>query len=372
LISDNKVWCRRPFVDIDTNGEVARPCCVFIPKTIISIKNYFQNKEIQEVRKEILNGSVPDQCQTCVTSENLFGKSFRTNSNKFDNLIKDSIQIDNTNIENLLISSSNVCNLKCIHCNGNSSYSRGREMYKLQLINLPPKKRIVSLDYLYELNFQKVTLSSGEPFYDPATINFLRTLPSVKNTKHIDLDINTNLTNISEDFLKFLASNYKSLQIKGSIDGVGLANDYLRYPSKWKQIEQAIHTIKSVPNIELCLTTSVSNLSLLTMPKLIEWGINNGIRNQYFTLVSNPKEMSPNLLPDNLKKELLLEFINLKNTIDIAYNNRTLELLNLCIDICQDQLTHLDLTPLFDYLIKHDQIRGTSFLLAFPKLKKIV
>jgi sulfatase maturation enzyme AslB (radical SAM superfamily) len=366
-----KPWCSLPFVAVDTNGTTARPCCVFSPKTNIPLKDYHKNIEIQSVRKQIINNIVPDQCHACVRLEKISGKSLRTQSNAFEDYDPVYLTENNETIFNLLIASGNICNLKCIHCNGYSSYTRGKEEYKINLINSPPTKRNSDFSDIYNLDTHKITMVSGEPFYDPKSLEFLRKLPEVKNTKNIELDINSNITNIKYDFLKFLVEKYKKIQIKASIDGFGDANDYLRFPSKWETIERSILTIKSIPEIELCVTTSVSNLSLLTMPELINWTISKGIRNHYFTLVNTPSVMSPRVLPNSIKNQLLTKFLDLKNNIDFEYHNRTLELIDLCINLCNDDsFADNNTIGLIEYLKKHDQIRGTNFLSAFPMLEQ--
>lgn len=364
---------------MDVADYTARPCCVFRPVTEIPIKNYINQPEVQHVRQQILNGEIPSQCSYCVTQEQQTGKSFRTQSNRFDFSpdLNNYYTVDNAVILNLLVSGGNACNLKCIHCSAGSSYPRGLELFKLNLLDEKPTLMAANTNSLSEnltdLDVKKITIAAGEPFYDKNILTFLQNLPYKKDTSRIDLDINTNLTKISKELIDFLVENYKSLQIKASIDGFGISNDYLRYPSKWKQVENAVDLLKCYPNIEISVTTSVSNLSLLHLPRLIKWVIDKKIRNHYFTIVSNPSELTSFKLPCQLKELLLNEFLKLKSTIDLDYHNRTVELLELCINLCNNtNYSESDTTLLIEFLTKHDRVRGTNFLQTFPELTNFV
>ena len=114
----------------------------------------------------------------------------------------------------------------------------------------------------------------------------------------------------------------------------------------------------------------MSNLSLLHLPKLIKWGIENGVRNHYFSIVNDPKELMAVKLSRSVKQSLLKEFRLLKDSLDPIWHDRTIKLVDLCVTICENDRDY-DLGFLKDYLTKHDRLRGTDFTLAFPELSFI-
>lgn len=366
---ESPIWCQKPFVEINTDGVHAKPCCLYQRTSLILIENYSKNKEIRDVRQQILDGQAPIQCKACTDNEKLSGKSLRTQSNNFDAFDTDLsyYTVDNDIVLNLLVMSSNVCNLRCIHCSPDASYARGVEMYKLKLIDQKPKLVESDLGHLKQIKFQKITITGGEPFYDKRIISFLQELPFSRDTSQIEIDINTNLTHVTSDLLLFFVSHYKKLQIKASIDGFRESNDYLRYPSQWKDIEAAIDVIKSIPEIELCVTSSISNLSLIHLPYLIEWTVAKGIRNHYFSMVNKPAELDPRKLSKNIRHSLLPKFAGVKNAIDRDYHDRTVELIDGCINLCELESSE-DNSLLVDYLRKHDEERNTNFALVWPEL----
>ena len=135
-------FCIRPFtsVDIDTTGNI-NPCCS-LNKKLTKFKNkkvanafnginkYHNSKYSQYLRKKFLNNEAPEECQMCWDLEAGAFESERTRANylhkvlfkknyekylklikKYD--LKTPIEID--------LAMTNLCNLKCLMCEGTSS-----------------------------------------------------------------------------------------------------------------------------------------------------------------------------------------------------------------------------------------------------------
>lgn len=370
-MESNVFWCGYPFLSVHTDGITARPCCVYTPKNQIPLDGYFENEEIVSTRQHLLNGIAPPQCVKCVNSEKTVGHSFRTMSNKFEyQKEKQNYSLNSKSVQHLFLISSNVCNLKCLPCT-NSSYVRELELHSLKLVNFTPTLRTPKLDNLLKFDFKKITISGGEPFYDKKSLDFLQKLSKENRSKDIEIDINTNLTNITDNLLDFLLENFKSVQLKGSLDGVGATNDYLRYPSEWHVLEKSVDKILSRKSIEFCLTTALSNLSLLHFYKLLTWGLERNIRNHYISTVFNPDVLAVHKLPVKIKQQLLPYYIDIKNNLDHTYFDRTAEAVDICINSCYNN-TDTEPSELINYLKAHDALRKTDFLSVFPELQEFV
>lgn len=366
--SDGTVWCHHPFRSLQTNGVYGVPCCNFRSTRYIPLENYFNSDDIIDVRQKILNGVIPSQCSQCVQSEKNTGSSYRTHANNFifDNNKQEYDVRGDTDLEHIFLVGDNVCNLKCLPCY-HSSFVRSTELFNLKLLHYWPVAQEINLDHLLTQRAKKITITGGEPFYSKKIIEFLKKYPLRVDSTDVELDINTNLTTVNIELIDFLVKTYKKVQIKGSVDGVGRTNDYLRYPSQFAEIESGIDIILSYPEIEFCLTTALSNLALLHFDELLEWGVGKGIRNHYISIVNDVNELAVYHLPRVLKQSLLDKFINLKNSIDCQYHNRTAETLETCINICNNNIDY-NVSPLIEYLNKHDNLRGTDFLTVFPEL----
>jgi len=93
-------------------------------------------------------------------------------------------------------------------------------------------------------NLRYVRLIGGEPLFTPEAIAFLEQLsPSVY------LNIVTNATLLKDSVYKLL-SKFKQLDIMVSVEGIGVHNDYVRYGSKWENIDANIQQLNTLDNIE--------------------------------------------------------------------------------------------------------------------------
>jgi sulfatase maturation enzyme AslB (radical SAM superfamily) len=224
-------------------------------------------------------------------------------------------------------------------------------------------------DDIKNVNFKKLTVTGGEPFYDKHCMELLTHLVESKKSKEIDLDINTNCTHITESMVDFLSDNFKFVQIKASIDGVGKVNDYLRYPSNWEDILKSLRLFGKRDNIGVLVTTTLSNLSLIKYYEVIEWAIDFGIGDLFLTPVMDPDELASTNLPTELKQSLEQKYLNLKERL-LKNNNlteRTLYCIDTAINTCKNTKEY-DMTSTFNWLLIHDNHRETNCFDVFPEL----
>ena len=78
--------------------------------------------------------------------------------------------------------------------------------------------------------------------------------------------------------------------------------------------------------------------------------------------------MAPNNLPTALKSHLASQFSDIRQRIDSVYHSRTMELIDLCLNVCNNHSESNTLDQLVKWLEKHDSLRGTSFRHVFPEL----
>lgn len=364
-------FCSFPFthIQIDQTGDVS-PCCVWQSNKKETLDTYFASDQITQVQQQLINNQVPPQCQRCHSEETRSGHSFRTLNQSFENAesaIRSQIQnYPHFEIKSVQILTSNICNLMCLPCVG-SSYIRDVELKKLNLINYTPKlslfdsgKDLSSLKSLKHISFL-----GGEPFADKITFQLIDQLIASGQSKQLRIDLNTNLTLCTEENLLKLRDNFQEVFIKGSIDGVGEINEYLRYPSVWNDIEHAVDLIIKL-EIPFVITTALSNLALLKYDQLVAWATQKGIDDLFISKVLNPSVLAFDLLPKKLKTQLHEKFVNLHN--QDCHSNRTQTALDACIDICSKTDKIHDMSALITWLEKHDQLRNTNFQKLWPEL----
>ena len=365
-------FCSLPFVEVQSlDGQHGLPCCVFRAASPIALDTYFDNTEILSAKKQLLSGQAPSQCSRCVQSEKETGHSFRTITETFHKKQSQEIQLINDpnyfKIKNVSFITSNICNLKCLPCR-QSSYTRDLELSKLGLSNfIPILKKHTDFKNMLLLDFEKLTILGGEPFYDKITFEFLEALVEQGKSKNIQVDLNTNMTAITEEKIKFLLSNFQKVMIKGSIDGIGQVNDYLRYPSNWTDIENSIALLNSFPSVNFVVTTALSNLSLIKYHEVVRWAANTQT-NLFITSIDSPYVLRSSLLPPELKAELLTIYQSLKNEFAGKVWDRTESCIDSCIKICSTPSDMTDWSEFLSWIKKHDDLRSTCLTDVFPEL----
>jgi len=364
-------FCNLPFTEVISNGTNIRPCCVMRKNVEVNIDNYFNDAEMITIKRQLLDGQAPRQCFACVSSERTDGHSPRIMAEQFypelSRHIKEKNDATYYNIKSVSIRTSNICNLKCLPCEG-QSFVRDTELRKLNLIPISPTLRHhPNWDNLLKLDFERLTLLGGEPFYDKITFDLLKNLVSNGKSKSVQIDLNTNLTAITQEKMQFLVENFKKVMIKGSIDGIGAVNDYLRYPSKWADIELCISIVRSFPEVDLVVTTALSNLSLIKYHELIRWAADTKI-NLFITPVDTPEVLRKSLLPPALKSDLLKIYQSLKIELAGKLWDRTEVCIDTCINICSGDSDIKDWPEFLEWINKHDKLRGTCLNDVFPEL----
>lgn len=367
-------FCNLPFTAIHYDGVNASPCCVFKSQSFIPLKGYLQNEEIKTVKEQMLKGVASKQCSKCYDNESKGIPSFRQQT-KFhperDNLILQSNDPNYFDLKQASFVTSNRCNLKCHPCE-HSSYIRSTELHRLGYLQIKPKKTThTNWETLFNYDIEWLTLTGGEPFMDTVTFDLIDQLIVSGKAKNMRLDLNTNMTVITDHQIEILTKNFKEIHIKASIDGIGKVNEYLRYPSKWNKILNNFKKLKGIHNLHVSVTTALSNLSLLKYHEVIRWAHKEHY-DLFISSVSTPSVMHASLLPKNIKKELLNIYQSLKDEIYNEMLDRSQECLDRCIEICSTD-SNPELPPFAEtiqFFKKHDAARpGQSLEKTFPELE---
>ena len=302
-------------------------------------KKIWQGDTYQRIRKNMLTGKKSYECRNCYKVEDSGSESYRNGQNKFE--LKHP-EINNINIKSgndfeqpvdWDIRLSRLCNLMCRMCNRNESSQIAKEADSNPDILLDYKSRATTFNYgekdaTYILktlpNMKRLKILGGEPTLDPQVQLILDEAIKIGKTD-LRLDITSNLTNVTDKWLESLG-RFKEVQLQFSIDGVGKTNEYIRWPSKWIQIEENIEkylTFKGETNTNWYLSfhQTVSIYNIFDFWKVHEWIESLRTKDKYNRienlpevswhtyLVHYPTELDPsNVLQGNQKKEILEKF----------------------------------------------------------------
>jgi Arylsulfatase regulator (Fe-S oxidoreductase) len=215
---------------------------------------------------------------------------------------------------------------------------------------------------------KEIQIQGGEPTIMDQYQYYFNMLNSKNYSKNINLLITTNATNINQRFYKSL-QNFKSVRMSVSIDAFGQANDYIRWPSKFKSIEKNIRSMVNYENFsQVEIFNTINILSMFNYKEFLLWckDIESFYKEQQKNLVIIPWKVekpiwySPFIANNNLKEHFISEvraFIQ-KNTLS-SQNWKTQMLLFL--KALNKSIANDSANKQFLYKIKHlDKQRNTK------------
>ena len=329
-----------PYRNVYINNGKARPCCWYERRelknkvdNLIDIVDVFHSEEFDKAREN------PTGCWKCQMHEEQGGKSHRMLWNereKDDGVAK---------LTDLDIYMGNLCNLACVSCSSHNSSKWISEERKIFGKSEKDTQDDIDIQLSWDLvkDLKRIKLAGGEVTIMPDHDKFLQQLIDFDVAKNITLVYIVNSTTDPRKFSK-LWKQFDKIEFILSIDGVGEVSDYVRYLSKWEELETNINHALGM-NIECSINCVTSILNVYWMPELIEWWSGRG--DIMFRLLDFPAHLSiKNLLP--WQRELTIEKI--KHYPELAHIVRVLE------DSPQG-----DYEKFVDWITRVDNHRGNSF-----------
>lgn len=272
-------YCVLPWVNItvDPDGAI-KPCCIshdYIKKEdgtkfnlgYDSITDIYNSKEYVDLRQKMLDGEYISGCDVCYNNEKYGRQSRRlVNNEQYKDVVPISTE-SNLMIKFFDLRFGNLCNLKCRSCNPTNSNQIAKEITEIN--NADYSKFYPSFDIESDEwwetdtfdeniksqldNIDMIYMTGGEPTVIEKNFAIMGELIELDKSKDITLIINTNLTNTNKKFYQYLP-NFKSVILQLSIDGYEGVQEYLRYPSKFSQIDESIHKLIQMANVKLWAT----------------------------------------------------------------------------------------------------------------------
>ena len=267
------------------------------------------------VEQRLLNKTLkklPDTCSRCTKAEASGLPSRRTSVIQYYTL--NNIELNDQDLINLDYNCQRVCNLKCITCNGQFSSSWIEDEKALGIFVNPDVIKVKHNTLIDELDLSqvlKVHFNGGEPFMSNDHIAIMKRIVDHNNAGRCDISYNTNGTFLPKQEVIDLWKNFKTVKIFFSIDAIGPAFEYIRYPGKWNQILDNIQWWKQLSEACILLEFNVAlgMHNVLYVNDLVDW-IENNVESNYFgdpahisvQLVGHPSLQIENL-PENKKQQ---------------------------------------------------------------------
>jgi MoaA/NifB/PqqE/SkfB family radical SAM enzyme len=342
LNKTSKTFCMHPFTGLATREDGAiQVCCRSHPIGFIQdapIEYHWNSETMQRIRRQVLRGERPKECEPCFSLEDQGVESLRQRHiagvipEARINLYPDALSKmahDFTmpfEIPTMELKLNNLCNLKCRMCHPGDSTSwndwsdikdfykdEGKIIYQLVEDHDLEKKPLLdkfenNTEWWKSLeknlpHFRRVEFAGGEPLMDPQHYRILDMLAPYGD--NIEIKYATNLTTLGKSNRTIWQywPKFKSVAVNVSIDGIGTSYEYIRGNASWSELINNIKQIQQIENISRivgAVAVQVSNVMILD--KMVEYFLDNLGIVFYTNMVKYPNVLSVQVLPKELKE----------------------------------------------------------------------
>lgn len=331
-----------PFTGLATREDGAvKICCRSHPIGFIQdapLEYHWNGEEMQKVRRQVLCGERPKQCEPCFNLEDQGVESLRQRHiagiipEARINLYPDALSKmahDFTmplEIPTIEIKLNNLCNLKCRMCNPLDSTSwqdwdEVKPFYEKENNYLVPTvAKLVRKpgqyigpfddtanwwDSFTKLlpHFRRVEFAGGEPLMDPQHYKILDMLKPYG--KNIEIKYATNGTTLGINKGRTIHDywpHFRSVAVNVSLDGICDVYNYIRGNGDFDQVEANIKEIQKIPNVSRVVGAFTAQAgNILQAAECIDYFINKMGIVFYSHRVSYPNCLSAQVLPKELK-----------------------------------------------------------------------
>ena len=410
-----KWFCVQPFMNLYvSNYGVPHPCSntsLTVQKHIsqIDLEDIWNEPELYRLRKEMVDGKSQKQilktCTRCFEWEFNGHESTREQSNqaiksekecvkelpKLINEVKTSDGKYNKHPDNIhtirIKTWGNFCNLRCLMCSPEDSSAVSQELMDIgemteeQIllrsqarigVKVPWKPPLITYKdhYVDENQFLKVVertkriqLIGGETWLIKQNIQILEECIKRDWAKNITIFCFSN--NYGYPRMKNLfnlLSKFKKVLYKCSLELWGEKNNYIRFPSDWKEVHKHIKLMSHLPNGVLGINPTMNPINAGYAGEIIKGAETVGARVSFMYL-QRPKWFTLKSLPDDIKE------LHLDKLYSLPYD--VMEKCSKVIDVLEKaEFDELKYHEMIASIKRRDKHRKDNLLKYFPEWKK--
>ena len=295
-------FCAAPFVHMVHNPDGQyRTCCMFekpLKGQYKNIQEAFDSEENQIIRKRMLSGETLPECKKCDYDEEHRGKVVVSYRGQFN----ERWPKPDGNIRSLEISTSNICNFKCITCDEHFSNQFGETIKN----ELPDPKVYEHLEHLKILG--------GEPFLDKRNYEIIEQAPR----EQCELQLVTNGSIYPPENIVKLLNEFKKTTINVSIDGIGEIAEFVRPGTKWERVERNFRKWeehRDYPRFNVHPHFVLHALNAPYFEDFLSW-VGMPCQSLSWDILVSPKHLNISYLPDHIKEYILDKNPTLRDTLE--------------------------------------------------------
>lgn len=314
-IGDN--FCYAPWtnIHINPNGEY-KTCCggelALGDVRTIPIQEIVNSKRLLDIKKNILDNKVDNNCTNCIRQEQMSNISER---GWYDDIAENQ-NIDITNLaaqylQNLDIRWSNTCNLSCTYCGPEaSSQWSSLKRFPIERLNYDSTlSNILELIQKNQSTIKNLGLLGGEPLLQKENEYLLDVI-----SPDVNINLITNLSVPLENnkiFHKLLNKNRVIWDI--SFDTVEEKFEYVRHGANWenqiKNIRYLQSFLKDRPNHIIGIAGVYSVYNALDLSEVHRYFKENNLPTPRWNELNHPNILSVISLPERFRLKASEELI---------------------------------------------------------------
>jgi sulfatase maturation enzyme AslB (radical SAM superfamily) len=231
--------------------------------------------------------------------------------------------------------------------------------------------------------FRRVEFAGGEPLMDPYHYKILDKLAEYGD--NIEIKYATNGTTLGIKGGRTIHDywpKFKSVAVNVSIDGVHDIYEYIRGNGKFSEIEENVKIFKSFPNVSRVVGAfTVQANNIMQIDKVIEYFLQDMGIIFYSHRVNYPMALSAQVLPPELKQQVITKLEAMKETVltySLVQENELLK--KVTLQQIQDNINFLQAKCMYkshwqdciEFNKRLDTTRGQDFLAANPEFTPYV
>ena len=281
-------WCpeifRSIYVDRFNDDQIRfAPCCQAQP-TIESLAtfDFNTNQYLTDLREQIAQGKQPSECDSCWKVERVGQKSRRQSAIEFFSMEPSTDVV----LESIDHSATWACNSACVMCKPQHSSMWATELNysadELYKAGRRFQKANNFLEYLDVAHIKKIHFNGGEPLLNNEQVDLLEKLKDNNKLSSTFVSYNTNGTVYPSKKILDLWAETRLVKLFFSIDAIGPAFNYIRWPGDWNQVCDNILRLRDTApsNVMFGINATVGAYNLLEVNDMYRWFNSNLLTNR--------------------------------------------------------------------------------------------
>ena len=357
---DFRICCQQvfePYGKMISNGEVLN----IKNSTIDTARNH---PTMKEVRASMLAGQEHPLCKLCYKDDALGLSSKRKhmlqwyNTSAFHDTTTPDGTIDTSMYPVVYfdIRFGNLCNLKCRYCgpadsslwyedfvklvsdNDTTDLSfYGSKTYTISQKNNKWDVNSTDFEWYDDENFwtqiekiipftDRYYFTGGEPTINKSHFRLIELIIKLGHSKNVVLEYNSNMVAVPNKLYEYW-QEFRTVNIAGSVDGIGDMATYLRPPAKWSVIEANLNTLGmcGIDSVRGSVQSTISVYNVLHFLDIVKWLSTKQYSNikawPGYHMLEGPEFMNIQVLPMHLKLFVKQKYDEFFDSMQPTHNN---------------------------------------------------